>query len=96
MGAEEVMKHFLEEVALVLSQIRLWLCGSQGQSFYSKAEGMYRGQGLTWKGREHLREGKGREKRKRKSHRWKLRKAQKGQQRRIGDHLGGAKINPIL
>ena len=54
MGAEEVMKHFLEEVALVLSQIRLWLCGSQGQSYYSKAEGMHRGQGLTWKGREHL------------------------------------------
>lgn len=48
------MKHFLEEVALVLSQIRLGLCGSPVESYHSRAEDMYRVQGLTWKGREHL------------------------------------------
>lgn len=35
-----VMKPFLEEVALVLSQIRLGLYGSQEESHHPRAEGM--------------------------------------------------------
>lgn len=35
-----VMKLFLEEVALVLSQIRLGLYGSQEESYHPRAEGM--------------------------------------------------------